>query len=197
MKKHYLLALLLHPLLAPAQAGPPVNLQVGPVLQLPAGAVPVDALPFYLSQPVPAFSVLVPAQGTNMLYQFRPSIVPPAVLGLYSSYALLGVPLNMVPLPGQARTSEMFVLTANGSVQKWRDGGFGPGNSTVTALRQGLTCASTDRLLMDRFPNNTSFAVAMACWSDGPQPGLARAEPNPQAPYLYRPLAPATYAGLL
>ena len=67
MKKHYLLALLLHPLLAPAQAGPPVNLRVGQVVRMQAADVPVDVAVINTSQQSRQPGFVVAAQGSNLV----------------------------------------------------------------------------------------------------------------------------------
>ena len=173
MKKHYLLALLLHPLLAPAQAGPPVNLRVGQVVRMQAADVPVDVAVINTSQQSRQPGFVVAAQGSNLLAYYIS--YGNGTFGMNINTTPAVAPLSILPLPqgpsilGYA-VDNVLVLTLDGNVTTWRGNSFGQAG-TPFQIRPGQTCAPTDRLLAGRFAPN-SRGNDLLCWSDGPRPGL-------------------------
>lgn len=210
MKTHYLLALLLHPLLAPAQAGPPVNMRAGQVVQLGAADVPVDVAVVNRSwyQRSPGFAVI--AQGSNQLHlynnnNFSPTLPPRFVLN--SSYPV-APPQSLLPLllprtgpvGSAANIENLLVLGTNGALTRWSYTQLAvpPANppqvytpaGAPLPLRNGLPCAPTDRLVAGRYAPN-SLGNDLVYWSDGPQPGFAQARHLGAGAYQAQPITTA------
>lgn len=160
-----------------AQPTAPIRLQPAQ-LQLPAGAIPVDVgVMRYPSILLP--SLLIAAQGTNTIY--TATSFSPQRFGIISRQYPALQPLSLVPMRFAATGTtqpDFVVLTANGDVTPWRYNGLYTAGTPV-ALRQGLACAPTDRLVVGEFHGGTlsgQGGLDLACWSNGAQPGFSRAQ---------------------
>ena len=175
MKRLLPLCLLLHSFVSNAQST--INLQAAQIF-LPPAAIPVDiAVIRNTTQPRPR--LLVAAQGTNTVYEYYAyTAATPHVLGFSSNQYLAQQMLSIVPLRVNTATSgpvqDFAVLTADGNVTPFV---FAPFNyytpGTPVALRNGLACAATDRLVVGKY--FVGGGMDLACWSNGPQPAMARA----------------------
>ena len=186
-----------------AQTAPAIRLQAAS-MPLPATANPVDVAVINYSPTMSPLIVTV-AQGDNTLYPARVGPRPQTFVQYGGTIPLAAAPLSVLPMRYQNRVAGrpegVVVLTADGNVTPMSTT---PGSLQISftrapfALRNGLACASTDRLVAGHYqtdPAAYSLVPDLGCWSNGPQPGFARAQNLGQGVFQALPAVP-TAAGV-
>ena len=194
MSRPLLLSLLfLLPLLSPAQAPPFVSLTHASLRMQPGDTAVDVALLVHQAFQYTHF-LIVASRGNNRLYHYLQS--PPQQFGVVDQYNTHSPPLTILAtnlynrLPTHSGQDDLVLLTQNGLLTSYLYSGSLIDSAKSVALRQGLPCAPTDRLVKGKYLGLPA-PQDVALWSNGPQPGINYAAGYTLGDFVPRPRVPA------